>query len=68
MTVSLMLYIVLSIIMSAFWTVTTVISADLSDMGMCSKVVCTLYFVVANLIAWPIYCILVASMILNDQI
>ena len=64
----LVLYIVLSIIMSAFWTVCTVKSTDLSDMDMCSKVVFTLYFVVANLLAWPIYCILTASMILHDKV
>ena len=64
----LVLYIVLSIIMSAFWTVCTLKGTDLSDMGMCSKVVFILYFVVANLLAWPIYCVLTASMILHDEV
>lgn len=64
----LVLYIVLSIIMSAFWTVIIVKNTDLSDIGMCSKVVFTLYFAAGNLLAWPIYCILTASMVLHDEV
>ena len=63
----LILYIILSIVMSTVWTVATCIATDLSKLGLCSKICFALYFAVANLIAWPIYCILAASTALHGE-
>ena len=63
----LVLYIILSIIMSTVWTITTYKATDLSMFGLCSKICFALYFAVANLIAWPIYCILAASTALHGE-
>lgn len=61
------LYIILSIVMSTVCTVTTCMATDLSKLGLCSKICFALYFAVANLIAWPMYCILAASVALHGE-
>lgn len=63
----LVLYIILSIVMSTGWTIATCKETDLSELGLCSKICFALYFAVANLIAWPMYCIFAASVILHDE-
>lgn len=63
----LVLYIILSIIMSTAWTIATYVETDLSKFSLCSRICFLLYFAVANLIAWPMYCILTASVLLHDK-
>lgn len=63
----LVLYIILSIVMSTVWTIATCKVTDLSELGLCSKICFALYFAVANLIAWPMYCIFAASVALHGE-
>lgn len=63
----LVLYIILSIVISTACTIVTCKETDLSELGLCSKICFALYFAVANLIAWPMYCIFAASVILHDE-
>lgn len=63
----LVLYIILSIVISTACTIAICKETDLSELGLCSKICFALYFAVANLIAWPMYCIFAASVILHDE-
>ena len=62
------LYVIVSIIISTFHTLTIYKATNLGDMSLCSRICFVMYFAVANLFAWPLYTIYTASMILNDNI
>ena len=62
------LYVMVSIIMSTFYTLTIYKVTNLGDMSLTSRICFVMYFVVANLFAWPIYTLFTASMILNDKL
>ena len=62
------LYVMVSIIMSTFYTLAIYKVTNLSDMGLVSKICFVMYFIVANLFAWPLYTIYTASMIVNDKL
>lgn len=61
------LYVMVSIIMSVFYTLTIYKVTDLGDMSLTSRICFVVYFIAANLFAWPFYTIYTASMILNDD-
>lgn len=66
----LVLYIILSIVMSTVCTIATCKAtnlSELSELSLCSKICFALYFAVANLIAWPMYCIFTASATLHGE-
>lgn len=63
----LVLYIILSIVMSTVCTIATCKATDLLELSLCSKICFALYFAVANLIAWPMYCIFTASATLHGE-
>lgn len=62
------LYVLVSIIMSVFYTVITYKATDLSEVSLCSRICFMVYFAVGNLFAWPLFTIYTASMALNDGI
>lgn len=62
------LYFMVSIIMSTFYTLTIYKATNLSGMSLSSKICFVMYFIVANLFAWPLYTLFTASMILNDEL
>lgn len=62
------LYVMVSIIMSTFYTLTICKGTNLSDMSLVSKLCFVVYIIVANLFAWPLYTLFTASMILNDKL
>ena len=62
------LYVMVSIIMSTFYTLTIYKATNLGDMSLTSRICFVAYFVVANLFAWPMYILFTASMILNDKL
>ena len=62
------LYCIVSIIMGTFYTTITFKETDLDDFCFTTKVLFMLYFEVANLICWPIFTVMSASLYLNDDI
>lgn len=62
----LIAYVVLSVIMSIVWTITIVKETDISMFCKTTRVCFVAYFIFANLFAWPVYNIYIASYILHD--
>lgn len=61
----LIVYVVLSVIMSILWSTITYGSTDLDGFSKTTKIWFFLYFFVANMLAWPVYGIYIASYILD---
>ena len=61
------LYVIVSIMMSTYYTTVTCKETDLSGLSLPSKICFMLYFFVANILAWPVFTIFTASVLLNDM-
>lgn len=59
-------YVVLSAIMSIAYTITIVKATDLSMFCRTTRICFFMYFLVANMLAWPMYSIYMASYLLHD--
>ena len=62
----LIIYLVCSVIMSIVYTMTIVKATDISMFCRTTKICFFIYFLVANMLAWPVYGIYLASYILHD--
>ena len=59
-------YVVMSVVMAVVWTIVITSNTDIEDFSKYSKVAFISYLFVANLLAWPVYCIYIACYIMHD--
>lgn len=64
----MVLYVLVSIIMTVVISGITFKVTDLSQFGSCTRALFLIYFVVANLLAWPIFMLFAASMYFHGEI
>lgn len=60
-------YAILSVIMSIVYTMTIVKDTDLRCFCRTTRIWFTIYFIAANIFAWPVYAIYIASYLLHDH-
>lgn len=63
----MVLYMLVSIIMSVVLSSITFKVTDLSSFGLCTKTLFLIYFVIGNLLAWPVFMLFAASAYLNGE-
>lgn len=67
MNLGFIIYAIISVIMSILWTAVCFKATSLDEFGVVSKVLFVLYFIVGNLVAWPIISLLALSYSIFDQ-
>lgn len=64
----MVLYAIVSIIMSVVLSSVTFKVTDLSNFGLCTKTLFLIYFAIGNLLAWPVFMLFSASAYLHDEL